>query len=118
MEVNQVEFRNTDERGVFEQVTSGDWRQLNVLRTKRGHQRGGHYHKITREFFYVLQGKVKLEIKDVETGEYAEWEFREGMCFTVEPYESHLLTALTDSVMVVMLSKAYNPQDTDIYEHW
>lgn len=43
----------SDDRGDFIQVTQGEFRQLSVLLLKKNATRGKHYHKKTREAFYL-----------------------------------------------------------------
>lgn len=116
MQTRSIEFQHEDERGWFKQIVSGKWEQMNIFLTKKGHQRGGHYHKNTTECFYVIDGEIELEVNNVATGEYSTHKSRTGGCFVVEPYESHTVTALADTIIVVLLSKKFNPKDTDIFE--
>ena len=116
MRINKIEFENVDERGWFRQVTSGPWKQMNVSLTKKGYVRGGHFHRITKECFYILDGEVELQVNNVQTGEQSTYRFQKGDSFIIEPYENHTLTALSDTLMIALLSKQFRPEDTDIFE--
>ncbi len=115
MQVHTVEDQVDDERGFFRQLISGTWRQINVFSLKQGCVRGGHYHKLTRETFYLATGKVTMEIRQVETGKIDCYQFETGACFTVEPWELHTLTALEDTLVVVALSRRFKPSASDIF---
>ena len=65
-------FEHDDERGLFKEIIRGDkWRELNYAFRKKGVNSGNHYHKITYEMFYVIRGKVKVNIKNIRTGREA-----------------------------------------------
>lgn len=115
MRVKKVEFEYKDKRGAFKQITSGNWKQLNILETKKGFVRGGHYHKQTLEFFYVQKGKIKLMIKNLKTGSKKTGTYKNGECFVIGPFESHTIKAISDSMLVVLLSKIHNAKKPDIF---
>lgn len=74
-----VDFHFSDERGKLVQLIHDGYRQVNILESKRGVVRGGHYHKIAREAFFVLKGSVEVSF---QSGEKKEKElFYEGDFF-------------------------------------
>ena len=116
MQIKKIDFQHKDKRGIFRQITSGNWKQLNILKINKGYSRGGHYHKKTKEFFYVLKGKIELGIIDMRTKEETTYRFKRGCCFIVDLYESHTVKALTDSILVILLSKIYDSKAPDIFQ--
>jgi len=110
-------FRFDDERGFLIEIIKGDaWKQLSHSSTRKGTTRGGHYHKITKEFFYVIKGSAEVKIKNAKTGKEETFIAKKGDCFVVEPYDIHWLTAIEDAEWVVLLSKEYDENDKDIYK--
>ena len=113
--VLHTDFEFADERGTLTQLVHEGYRQINVLTTKRGVTRGGHFHRICREAFYVISGSVEVTLKTSERTETAV--FHKGDFFAVEPYISHSMFFPEDCVMVQMYDPPVEQPDggKDIY---
>ena len=98
--VLHTDFEFADERGTLTQLVHEGFRQINVLTTKRGVTRGGHFHRVCREAFYVISGSVEVTLKNAERTATAV--FHKGDFFAVEPYISHSMFFPEDCVMVQM----------------
>ena len=59
-----------------------------------GAWRGNHYHEKKREAFYVIRGRLKAAFENVDTGERAEVEVREGDVIVIEPRVAHAFQAI------------------------
>lgn len=71
IEMLQPDFKFANETGLLVQLVHEGWEQVNVLVSKAGATRGGHYHKVSKEVFYVISGEVKLTLEtDTEKEEY------------------------------------------------
>lgn len=114
MKIGKVEDKVVDERGSIVQVVSGEWRQLNIVTSKQGSLRGGHYHRKTREFFYVLHGEVKTKICTSD-GKVHSYTFHSGDCFEVLEAEQHYLKFLKDTTLVVLYSAPFNNSNPDVF---
>ena len=90
-------------------------KQINHSFTKMGTIRGNHYHKSCNEFFYIVGGELKLTIKNIKSEEEITAIMKKGDCFIVEPYEVHIVEALTDLEFIVLLSEPFNPNDPDLF---
>ena len=55
-------FEYTDERGTLIEIISGHWESVNYHDRKKGFTAGGHYHKETDEYFYVISKQEYLWI--------------------------------------------------------
>jgi mannose-6-phosphate isomerase-like protein (cupin superfamily) len=108
----KVEYVRKEERGTLIQVSSGEWKQLNILEIKKGNTFGGHYHKEKEELFYVVFGKVEFIIEN-DKGTFTET-LGKGDCLLVEPYDKHTICALQDSTLGELLSATYSKED--VYE--
>ena len=113
--VLHTDFEFADERGTLTQLVHEGFRQINVLTTKRGVTRGGHFHRLCREAFYVIEGSVEVTLKTAERTETAA--FRKGDFFAVEPFVSHSMFFPEDCVMVQMYDPPVEQPDggKDIY---
>ncbi len=110
-----VDFKHIDERGSLVQLVHEGFSQINVLQTRKGVTRGGHYHKISRERFYVIGGSVSVSLK--KENEKKEIVFKAGDFFEIEPYTIHSMYFPEDCVMVAMYDVPVEKEDgsMDIY---
>ena len=105
----------SDDRGDFIQVTQGEFKQLSLIKLNKGSFRGKHYHKKTREGFYLVSGRIRLDNFDLVAEEKEELVVEENNFFIIEPYVYHNIVGLEDSLLVVLPDKAFDPTDEDIY---
>ncbi|MFH1439369.1 MAG: cupin domain-containing protein [Candidatus Woesearchaeota archaeon] len=106
----------SDERGyLIEIMQNGLWKQINHSFTKKGNKRGNHYHKYCHEFFYIIDGELKITIRNINTKEQRIAIMKRGDCFIIEPYEIHIVEALTDLELVVLLSSPFDPENPDLF---
>lgn len=107
-------FRHRDERGELVQLVRGGWEQVNVLCSYKGAVRGGHYHKICREAFYVVSGSVNLTLWQGPRREDAT--FRAGDFFEIPPGTVHEMSFPEDCVLVALYDRPVEtPSGKDIY---
>ena len=95
-----VDFEHADDRGKLVQLIHDGYKQVNVLRTDKGVTRGGHYHKICREAFFVISGSVEVELK--KQGQSERVTFRASDFFRIGPYVVHSMFFPEDCIMVQM----------------
>ncbi len=114
-EVLKPDFEFSDQRGQLKQLVHDGWKQVNVLITNAGVVRGVHYHKISREAFYLISGSVDVKFRNGE--EYDEHRFECGDFFLVLPEAVHELSFTEDCVMVQMYDIPVEKEDgsKDIY---
>lgn len=105
------DFRFSDHRGELVQLIHEGYRQINVITSKKGVVRGGHYHKENREAFYIVSGKLELTV-DGRTSR-----FQTGDFFGIEPYDKHSFFFLEDTILVSMYSNGVELENggKDIY---
>ena len=111
LKIIQTDFEFTDERGTLVQLIHEGYRQVNVITSKKGVVRGGHYHKQNEEAFYVVSGLLEVDVN----GETAR--FGTGDFFGIEAYDMHSFRFLEDTVLVSMYSGGVELPDgtKDIY---
>lgn len=56
----KTDFEFQDERGTLTQLVRRGYSQVNVITSKGGMLRGGHYHKLNTEAFYIVSGSCKV----------------------------------------------------------
>lgn len=97
-EIMQPDFRHEDERGSLVQLLHDGWSQVNVVFSKGGTVRGGHYHKENREAFYIISGLCEVTLSF--NGEQLTRTFKTGDFFAIEPYTTHMFHYLEDTLLV------------------
>lgn len=109
------DFQIDNDKGFFIQLVHDGWNQVNVLKSPKGSNRGGHYHKENKEAFYIITGKVKL-LLEID-GKKEVYEFQEGDFFMVKPYQKHIFEFLEETIMVSMYDLGVEHEDgtKDIY---
>ncbi len=103
------EFIFEDERGCLTQLVHEGQRQVNVVTTRSGVFRGGHYHKENVETFYVAYGRFRFTAE--RDGKREEREFATGDMFQVYPYVLHGFEYLEDSMVVALYDKGVERTD-------
>ena len=109
------DFEFNDERGSLAQLVHQGYAQINVLTTRAGVTRGGHYHKRSTEAFFVVGGQVRVtfsrgEAREIET-------FAKNDFFRIPPYVSHAMAFDEDTVLVALYDIPVETADggKDIY---
>lgn len=115
VKILKTDFEFSNENGTLIQLVHDGWKQVNVLRSKRGSVRGDHFHKENNEAFYIIQGKLILSLSC--NGEHERMEFKTGDMFMISPYQFHNFEFLEDTLMISMYSNGVERADgtKDIY---
>jgi len=109
---------NKDKRGSFLGITNKyTWGEINFIETVKGVTRGNHYHKSTKELFYILSGKIHISIYDLITKKTLEFDALPNNIFIVNPYEVHTFETLENSTWLNMLSHKLDDLNSDIYRY-
>ena len=115
LEVLQPDFAFADDRGRLVQLVHGGYEQVNVLVSRKGTFRGGHYHKVSSEAFYVVSGSVELTVE--RGGARVTRLFREGAFFRIEPFVNHSMAFPEDCALVALYDRHIEEENgaKDIY---
>lgn len=105
----EPDFKFTDERGSLVQLAREGYSQINVVSSKAGVFRGGHYHRLNRESFYVVSGRFELLVSG--NGEQERYVMAAGDFFTVPPMVSHSFTYMEDTVLVGLYDRGVELPD-------
>ena len=116
IKVIRPDFIHNDDRGSLTQLVREGYSQINVITSKAGCFRGGHYHKINKEAFYIISGMLKLTVrKDEDVEKYT---FQNGDMFVIPPLISHDFDFISDTILVSMYDKGVELKngEMDIYQ--
>ncbi len=127
-----TDFNFKDDRGELTQLVHNGFEQFNILESNKGVMRGGHFHKVSTEAFFVVRGSVEVGYymldgaPDSECGEDApkgrenekKITFSQGDFFEVTPYTVHSMYFPEDCIMAQMYSICVEAPDgsKDIYQ--
>jgi mannose-6-phosphate isomerase-like protein (cupin superfamily) len=64
------------------------------IRPGDGYVRGGHFHRVKTEIFYVISGSCRLSFLDLETGKSGALTLRAGEMVTMEARCAHRMEAV------------------------
>ena len=106
-----------NDRGYLVEFISKNYNieQVNILFSLANTIRGNHYHKITEEFFYIINGEVKVTLRNVKTNEIQHFTVVSKESFSVTPFHYHTLEFTRDTHILSFYSKEFDINNTDIY---
>lgn len=109
------DFHFADERGELTQLVHEGYEQVNVLFTKAGVVRGGHYHKIAQEAFYVLSGCVTVDFQ--KDDQACSVTFGKDEFFKIHTHVNHTMHFEQDTILVAMYDRRIedNEGNKDIF---
>lgn len=94
------DFVYEDERGGLYQLVNKGYNQINYIFSKADMVRGGHYHKINKEAFFVIRGSFKLILETRDKKE--EYLMRSGEFFEIASNIKHTFEYLEDTELISM----------------
>ena len=105
-----------DSRGKIESIVKDfEWKEINKISSKKGTERGGHYHKNTHELIFLIKGSIAIQSKNIESGDEKKLELKSGEGVLIEPLETHKLKVLEDAEWITMLTMVFDENDPDIH---
>ena len=94
------DFEFQDARGKLLQLVHSGYTQVNIIMTNQGVIRGGHYHKKSREAFYIISGSVDVTVKNRNENETEH--FSEGTFFEIDQFTIHTMSFPESCIMVAL----------------
>lgn len=115
LEKLKPDFFYEDQRGTLTQLVHDGWKQINVITSKKGEIRGNHYHKLNKERFFIVSGKVKVLLE--KDNEKEESVFCANDMFEILPMYVHTLECIEDTIFISMYDKGVDSKagKRDIY---
>jgi dTDP-4-dehydrorhamnose 3,5-epimerase-like enzyme len=87
-------------------------RYMASIELKSGTVRGNHYHKIKREYVYVVSGEIRLALQDLETNVREVLEISAGDLILIQPGVVHALEIKKDGMAIEFSPNRFDPKDT------
>lgn len=109
------DFISDGERGKLVQLVHDGYRQVNVITSVGGSERGGHCHQYNQECFYVISGSFRLTVwQGMQQEEHL---ISKGQMFAIPTFVFHTFHYLSDTVLVSMYSSGVelSPTQMDIW---
>lgn len=103
IKILQPDFKFGDERGTLVQLVRDGYKQVNVITSKKGCKRGGHYHKLNHEVFYVVSGAIELIAR--HDGKEESYRFGGGDMFDIPPLVAHDFVFQDDTILIGLYDK-------------
>lgn len=99
--IKPIKLAHSDERRDILEMFNGDFdcKQVKILKVKKGQILGNHYH-LYRENRYLLTGKIKYYLKNINTGEEEEFIMNEGYVMITDVEIAHTGEFLEDSIII------------------
>ena len=108
------EKRLVQARGELALISDGKpFLHLGYFSLKRGDgfYRGNHYHKNKVEHFYVVSGRLRVHLVDLDTGDRSEVMLEAGKRATLYPNCAHRFEAEEDAQVIEYYNGIYDPHD-------
>lgn len=111
--------RLLQQRGELALIEDGKtFRHLGFFTLKRGkgYYRGGHYHLRKVEYFYVVSGRLRVQVVDLDSNEKSEVILKAGQRVCIQPNCAHRFQAVEDAQVIEYYDSVYDPEDDLPYE--
>ncbi len=110
-----INFQFSDQRGTLMQLVNDGYQQINLIESKKGVFRGGHFHKVSKEAFFVINGSVDVTFKlgsETEIVHFVKNDF-----FFLKPFIIHGMHFPEDCLLLALYDKPVELVDgtKDIY---
>ncbi len=88
----------TDYRGRIFNIIENRVGHIGIVTfSRKGLERGNHYHKKSIEYVYVLEGRIKLIVSDVKGKNRREFILKEGTFVIIPSKIIHIYVSLTEA---------------------
>ena len=111
LNILEPNFQFEDERGSLTQLVREGYSQVNVIRSVADSLRGGHYHKLNSEAFYIIYGMIEHEAWKEGDSEKELYLFKTGDMFEIPANVVHSFLFKEETLLVSMYSKGVELQD-------
>ena len=115
LEILKPDFNFADDRGTLLQLFHGEIAQVNYVESNPSSVRGGHYHKLNKETFYIISGKVDVTVR--KDGKEEHYTFTKGDMFSISKNTVHYFDYKEFSTLIIVYDKGVELPDgtKDIY---
>lgn len=115
LEILKPDFDFSDNRGILRQLLHGEIAQVNYVESNPSSVRGGHYHKLNKETFYIIDGRVDVTVR--KDGKEESYTFTKGDMFSISKNVVHCFDYKEFTTLIVVYDKGVELPDgtKDIY---
>ena len=109
MNVIKLEPAFVDERGsIWDFLAEENVQHIGFLVSKTGSIRGKHYHKIQKQYTLVMEGRIRIVMKDLSKkySKIESYELDPMNMLLIPPYHYHSIESLEDSKCLIFTSKS------------
>lgn len=111
-------FIRSDNRGIFIEAINGTrFANVSFGMMRRGAVMGNHYHKKTKVFFYIINGKAIVDTIDPRTGKMKTVVLKENQGILFPPYCSHAIRFSRKTTFVMGKTIKYDKENSDTFMH-
>ena len=104
----EPEFVHSDERRTLTQLFTANFKQVNLYECKANVSLGDHYHKKTIEYFYIIDGELEVNGREVKARD----------SFVFHPEQVHTILTKTVAMFMTFLTEAYDKDNPDLWKTW
>jgi dTDP-4-dehydrorhamnose reductase len=109
-------FCHVDQRGRLMGVFQGlKWEEINYVESVKGSVRGNHYHKVTREGIFIIDGKIRIILVDLAKSSKRTFVAKAGDVLLINPNTVHTFKMLSKSRWINLLSQPFDSGNKDIH---
>lgn len=109
-------FVRNDDRGQFVEIVSeGPWETIIHGSMKKDKTMGNHYHRECRAFYYLINGKVRIQVRHLIDNNIGTITLNAGQGIYFLPFEVHSIYYLEDSNFVLLKSYRFDENNPDIF---
>ncbi len=110
VEIISPDFIFEDDRGLLAQITHETFGQVNAVYTRKGAVRGNrHYHRTTKEAFFIISGEVEVYLQLDEQEETHT--FKTGDMFIIPENVKHTFDYKEDTYLVALYTSCVEKED-------
>ena len=108
VKINPIKLAHSDERRDILEMFNGDFdcKQVKILKVKKGQILGNHWHKY-REIRYLLKGRIRYHLKDINKNFTEMFIMEEGEVMVTDKEIAHTGEFLKNSIIIEGTEEVY-----------
>jgi len=94
---------------------------VSYTHSKSSTTRGNHYHNYKNEWFFILQGKINLKVKDLKSNKTEEYVFTDELkkFIHIKPKVAHSFRNIgkNELILLAIVDRKFDKKKPDTYKH-
>lgn len=109
-------FIRQDNRGTLIELVNGvSLRNISIGESKKGSVMGNHYHKRTKVYFFIYQGKAKITLVNLKSKKTSELILNPNSGILIKTNQAHQIKFFKKSIYIICKSRDFSQVDSDFY---